>query len=298
MALRRASRLHGLHQVLGVFVPLWWMCRGGALNPRLFFQIVSLEMRKRMSYRADFWINAVVGLAVTIGITYFITLAVFDGSGQDIVAGFTKSSMLVYFVVVALVAKLVTLTEFEHAVSEDIYAGSLSRYLIYPAPYGVVKFAMSLGPLAPGVLQCVLFAAWMPFTFGWPEGITWASAAMCAPALALAILLQFLITFPIQSVAFWAENVWSLMVANRLASRLLGGMLIPIALFPSWSQKTVQVLPFRFLFAFPADVLLGRVGPAEWAVGLAIGSAWCLGFIAMSMLIWRRGSLQYTGVGL
>jgi len=268
------------------------------VNPRLFLQIVSLETRKRMSYRADFWINAVVGLAVTIGITYFIALAVFDGSGQPVVAGYTKSTMLVYFVIVALVGKLVTLTEFDHSISEDIYAGSLSRYLVYPAPYGVVKFAMSLGALAPGLLQCALFACWMPFTFGWPPGITWLSAAMCAPALALAILLQFLITFPIQSVAFWADNVWSLMVANRLASRMLGGMLLPIALFPGWAQPTVRLLPYRFLFAFPTDVLLGRVGPAEWAVGLVVGSAWCFGFIAVSALIWRRGSLQYTGVGL
>ncbi|MFM8980580.1 MAG: hypothetical protein ACKOSS_08980, partial [Planctomycetia bacterium] len=51
-------------------------------------------------------------------------------------------------------------------------------------------------------------------------GITAATVAGCVLALAVGNLLQFTLAWPIQGVAFWAENVWSLMVALRFVGSL------------------------------------------------------------------------------
>jgi len=117
-------------------------------------------------------------------------------------------------------------------------------------------------------------------------------------AIVVANLLNFLITFPIQLIAFWADNVWSLMVMHRFASALLGGMLAPLAFFPESAQRALEALPFRYLFAFPVETLLGRVSPAEWAAGMAIAMGWCGVMAMIGRAVWRRGTLQYTGVGI
>ena len=264
----------------------------------LIRDLLTTEIRRRMIYRADFWVSAISGLAVRLGVAYFIVQAIFAGSGRSGIGGYTERGMLLYYVAAILVGKLVQTTELEQNISQDIYESGLTRYLLYPVPYAAVKYVQQLGALGPALVQILLFGAWVPFVVGIPGEVTLAAVLMALGAIAVANLLQFLITFPIQLVAFWADNVWSLMVMHRFASALLGGMLVPLALFPEAVQRVLAALPFRYLFAFPVETLLGRVGPAEWAAGMAIGILWC-GVIAIAgRAVWRRGTLQYTGVGI
>jgi ABC-2 type transport system permease protein len=260
--------------------------------------MVGIEARKRMSYRADFWVNSLVGFATELGVAYFIVLAMFAGS--DRVGGFSRDGMLLYYVAAILFARVVRSTDMEWAVADDIYQGALSRYLLYPVSYGLLKYATQIGALVPLFVQIFLFGAWAPFVLGIPEGmnVTPFTALMCAGALVLANALHFMVTYPIQLVAFWAENCWSLMVAHRILAFLLGGLMIPLALFPSWAQPALSALPFKYMFAFPVDALLGRLTPAEYATGVGVALAWCGVSAAISAAVWRRGTLQYTGVGM
>ncbi|HTF56630.1 MAG TPA: ABC-2 family transporter protein [Planctomycetota bacterium] len=260
--------------------------------------LLTTEIRRRMSYRADFWLSAFSALAVRLAVVWFIVKAVFAGSGRPGIGGYDAQGMLVYYSAAILVGKLVQTTELEQGISQDIYEGALTRYLLYPVPYGVVKYVQQLGALGPAIVQLVLFGAWLPFVVGIPRGFTAAGIAMGIGAIAVANLLQFLITFPIQLIAFWADNVWSLMVMHRFASALLGGMLAPLSLFPDSAQRVLQALPFRYLFAFPVETLLGRISAAEWCAGMVVALAWCGMMALVGRAVWRSGTYQYTGVGI
>ncbi len=260
--------------------------------------LLTTEIRRRMSYRADFWISAFASLAVRMAVSWFIVKAVFEGSGRPAIAGYDANGMFLYYVAAILVGKLVQTTELEQGISQDIYEGGLTRFLLYPAPYGVVKYMQQLGALGPALVQILLFGAWIPFVLGFPREISAAGIMMGAGAILMANLLQFLITFPIQLVAFWADNVWSLMVMHRFAAALLGGMLAPLSLFPETAQRVLEALPFRYLFAFPVETLLGRISPGEWAAGMAVGLGWCGVMTLIGRAVWRRGTFQYTGVGI
>jgi len=265
---------------------------------RVFWAIAGVEARKRMAYRIDFWINAVVGFVAELGVAWFIVLAMF--SGAERMGGYSRNGMLLYFVAVILAARIARSADMDWAIADDIYQGALSRYLLYPANFVVLKYAAQVGALLPSIIQVILFGAWVPFVLGVPEGlqVTPGTAAMCLGALAMANLLHFMSTLPLQLVAFWADNCWSLLVAHRIVASLLGGLLLPLSLFPSWSQTALAALPFRYMFAFPVDALLGRVSPADYAVGMAVALVWCGLFAAVSAAVWRRGTLQYTGVGM
>ena len=60
------------------------------IQPRLLWRVTSLEARTHMSYRVDFWLNAVVGFVADFGVVYFLWMAVFRESGFAADAG-TKS---------------------------------------------------------------------------------------------------------------------------------------------------------------------------------------------------------------
>lgn len=258
-----------------------------------------------MSYRVDFWINAVLGFVVELTIAYCLWSAIFEASGQATLGGFTFEGMLLYYVTAILIGKLVRGQERELSVARDIYEGSLNRYLIYPTVYGLFKYAEHLGGLLPALVQTLLFGVVafqvLPLAAemqGDEMNIGPASVAGAVVLVAMANLLAFMLRFPIQAVAFWADNVWSLNVMLRLATELFGGLLLPLSLFPDTVVTALHWSPFPYLFYVPVQTFLGRVGFEQWLQGLAVMVFWCLVIGAVSLWIWRRGERSYSGVGI
>jgi ABC-2 type transport system permease protein len=267
---------------------------------RLFTHVLSIQARKVMSYRADFWTNAVVTFFVEMAIAWFLWTAIFRETGRATIGGFTEDGMIVYYLAAILLGKLARGSEQDINVATDIYEGALTKYLLYPSSYFGFKYAEFLGTALPALVEFALFGAAALLLLDVPPDVhvTPASALMAAGAVAVANLLYFVLIFPMQEVAFWADNVWTLNVMFRFASQMLGGFLLPLSLFPDWSQPGLAVLPFRFLYYFPAMTLIGRVSFAEWAAGMALALGWCAAVGGVSYVVWRRGTRQYTGVGI
>ncbi len=270
------------------------------MTGRLFVQVASIEARKRMSYRVDFWINALIGFVAEFGIVWFLWGALYAESGKTVIAGFDFDQMLVYYVVAILFGKVVRGTEFDAHVSQDIYEGGLNRYLVFPASYVGFKYAQHIGSLLPAFIQMALFGGlWLAFAGGrGAEDMTATGAIMSVSTLLLANLLYYAMSFVLHAVAFWADNVWSLIVALRFVTSLLGGLMFPLALFPGSVQTVNEWLPFRNLFALPAETLLGRSGFDDWAQGMVVGLLWLAILSALGRVVWRRGNLQYSGIGM
>jgi ABC-2 type transport system permease protein len=270
------------------------------VTPRLFLAVAGVEARRKMAYRVDFWLTALVGIAVEFALAWFLWRAVFEATGADRIGGYGREALVAYSLAAVLVSRLVRGPEFEGVLSQEIYEGALSRALVYPVPYAGLKYAQHVGWLAPYLLQAVLLALAALLLLPLPEGvrITPLSLAMAVASLVVGNALHFLISFPVQAVAFWAENVWSLAVTQRLVVNLLGGFLVPLAVFPDWSQEILRWLPFRLFFQWPVETLLGRLSFAAWLEGLLLALAWGAAIGLLSWGVWRRGRLRYTGVGM
>ena len=270
------------------------------MSARLFLQVMSMEARRRMSYRVDFWINAVAGFLAEFAIVYFLWKAMYAESGADVIAGFTFEQVLVYYVVAILVGKIVRGTEFDGQPSEDIYQGGLNRYLVFPAPYFGIKYAQATGALLPAVVQAVLFGGtwWLVTGGAGMEGVTFVGCLMALSALLLANLLYYMMAYALHCISFWADNVWSLLVALRFTTSLLGGLMLPLALFPDGLRRVNEFLPFRNLFALPAEAFLGRITVDAWMEGMVVGGVWLVVVSALARVVWHRGQLQYSGIGI
>ncbi len=270
------------------------------MKARLFLHVFTIQARKLMSYRADFWLSSVVSFFVELAIMYYLWRAVFAESGSDRIGGFSLDAMILYYVSALLLGKLIRGNDRDVTVSTDIYEGGLTRYLLYPSSYFTFKYAEHLGTLLPAAVQLVIFGVLYGVIAGIPHDValTPATVAMAAISVAASNLLHFALLYPIQLVAFWADNVWSLNVMFRFACMMLGGLMLPLSLFPDWAQPILAVLPFQYLFYVPAMTLLGQVPAAEWALGVAASLGWTAAIALVTRLVWQRGTFQYTGVGI
>lgn len=270
------------------------------MRPRLFLAVLAQQTRRLLSYRADFWLHAVVSFATHLILAVAVWRAIFAASGRAEIGGLTYPRMVVYSLAVVLVGRLVRGEERQHGIAQDIYEGHLTRYLLYPTPYVGMKYAEHLGSVGPGLLQAAAFALVVaPFLpAGATDGIDLASVAGAALLAAVGSLVYFLVLYLVQAVAFWADNVWSLNVTVRFSSELLGGLLLPLSVFPEGAQRVLGWLPFPSVFYWPVRTLLGDVGLAAWTRALVVGLGWCVLLAVASHFVWRRGYRSYSGVGI
>ncbi len=270
------------------------------MSPRLFFVLATVEARKRMSYRTDFWITVVVTFAVEVGIALALWTAIFEQSGQTTIGGLSRDGMVLYYVVAILLGKLIKGENRESTLAEDIYSGGLTRYLMFPMSYFAAKFAERLGGMVPALVQLIALGGISALTIDLSAAgeITAGSIARTVLAVALGHILAFLLSALLESLAFWADNVWSLEVLLRFLGFLLGGQMLPLHLFPPPMQPLLDWLPFRFFYYFPTTTLTNGLDTAAYLSGMGVAVGWC-GLLALATrAAWRRGSLVYTGVGI
>ncbi len=266
----------------------------------LFFKIVNLELRKQMSYRVDFWVNTVVSFFAAMGVMYFLWTSIFATTGEYKIGGYTLQEMILYYVMVILIAKLVRGSTQMTGVADDIYTGSLTKYQLFPTSYLTFKYAEHLGSLLPAIIQLILFGALSPLIFDFPDSIhiTPMNIIICMGVVLMANLLFFTITLALQLIAFWADNVWSLIVMNHFISGLLGGAMLPLELFPDWARSILSYTPFAYLYHFPVRILTGDISTPHLWLGIGVMSCWILILSSGAWCIWKAGNKQYTGVGI
>ena len=266
---------------------------------RLAIQVVSIELRRTFTYRFEFWFRFLGTLFANVALAYFLWKAIFAQTGAHQIEGYTFPAMVFYYVLVPLVINI-TRTHESGFMAGEIYTGTLTRYLVFPMSFFVYKYASTVASTLVGVLQLGIIVAGYALIVGFPAELqlTPASFAMGLSVGILAGALNFYIMSCIEMVAFWADNIWSLGVMFMFLTRLLGGAMLPLAMFPDTVQQILPFTPFPYLISFPVLSLMGRVSLDAWLQGILVMVVWMVAFALLQQLIWKRGSVHYAGVGI
>jgi ABC-2 type transport system permease protein len=269
-------------------------------NSAWMTQVFSLELRKLLSYRFDFWMQFLLPTLGQLAIAYFLWRAIYAANPGQALGGYSFHAIMLYYLLASLVNRVIEGPGWKSGISVEIYEGTLTRYLIYPVSFFAYKV---MSHLASGVfswIQLLVTVAVFLALFGVPADshLSLVSLLTGTGALLLGSLIAFLMLSIVDMVAFWADNVWSLQVMLRFALQLSGGYLIPLALFPDWAQNSLRFLPFPCVISFPIRALMGTLSPHEILFYSLSSVVWIGILSAVLSLIWKRGLYQYSGVGI
>jgi ABC-2 type transport system permease protein len=147
-------------------------------------------------------------------------------------------------------------------VDQDVRTGALTIQLIRPLSYPLYRLWVSLGERAVRFLLNALVGSTIAWLFVGPISFSPTGLAIFALALPLAFVLDFLGNLLIGLGAFWLEDTTGLTLIYSRLTMILGGMLIPIGLFPEALQSLLRSLPFASIVGGPARLF---VSP-DWAL--------------------------------
>jgi ABC-2 type transport system permease protein len=72
---------------------------------------------------------------------------------------------------------------------------------------------------------------------------------------------------------------------------------VPLDLLPDWMMAVANLLPFRWSFGFPIEVLLGRLSRGDIVIGFAAQYLWFVIGLGALHVLWRSGVKRYSAVG-
>jgi ABC-2 type transport system permease protein len=78
---------------------------------------------------------------------------------------------------------------------------------------------------------------------------------------------------------------------------LLGGSAVPVGLFPDRLRSIGEILPFRAMLGFPAEIATGDLDSTAMLTGYAWQSLWLFALFIIARMIWRRGVDRFVAIG-
>lgn len=236
-----------------------------------------------------------IGMVLEPVIYLVIWSTVARASGGQ-VGGFSAGDFAAYFITMMLVNHF-TFSWIMHDFEFRIRRGEFSPRLLRPLHPIHSDFADNLTyKLLTGPVMLPAAAA-LALAFHPHWTLSPGAVAAFIPALLLGLGVRFVCEWVLALAAFWTTRVGSINQVYFAGLLFLSGRMAPLSLFPAPIQTIAAISPFRWMMAFPVEVLLGRLTTTEILTGLLVQLAW----LAIALLVmagfWRVGIRRYTAVG-
>jgi ABC-2 type transport system permease protein len=245
-----------------------------------------------VAYRAEF----VVWLLSTN--MPLVMLALWSAVARDGKVGrFGQAEFTAYFLA-ALVVRLLTGAWVIWELNYEIRQGTLAYRLLRPIHPLVVYACENVAAMPLRIVLALPIALALLLTVG--------ATHVTRDPLLLAIfpvsvfgawLITFLAMSLVGALAFWLESATSIFEVWLGLFGVFSGYLVPLELFPAWVQSLARVLPFRYMLAFPTELLVGML-PRPRALGeLAIQWLFVVGLLLATRAAWRLGLRRFAAYG-
>jgi ABC-2 type transport system permease protein len=262
-----------------------------------YWHVVRIGIQNTLVYRFNFLARAAFTL-VPLMATIYVWRTIYEGR-ESSVLGYTLGKMVSYYLLALLVDTFTAVTDDDWQVASDIKDGNINQFLLKPMDYLTYRFCLfGAGRLIYAIaalLPLGLFFLWHRAELYLPAaGSTYAWFLL---SLALAGLLQFLISYIMALMAFWVLEVSTLIILLYGLEYAASGHLFPLDILPPLAQSLIMWTPFPYEVFLPVSIYLEQVSRVNLVQGIAIQCLWVAIMYGVARWVWQRGIRRYSAVG-
>jgi ABC-2 type transport system permease protein len=261
---------------------------------RPYLAILTLRFREVAQYRAAAW--AGVFTQVMFGFILFMSLAAFT-EGNPSRSPMTREALLAYIWLGQAFLGLLP-WNVDRDVVAMVKTGSVVYELARPLDIYALWFCRALGwRLSATALRCVpllvLTGVVLPFTslreYSLPAPPSLASASAFVLAMIVAVVLGITLTMLMQVTILWTSSVDGVQRLAPALIMLLGGVIVPLPMFPERLQTVLYALPFRGVVDLPFRTYSGDLSPRAALLGMVVSGLWAIVLVLLGRAIMARG---------
>jgi ABC-2 type transport system permease protein len=260
---------------------------------RAFPTLLRIGVAEVVAYRAEFlvWI-----LTTNMPL---VMLALWHAVAADAPVGrFDQAQFTAYYLGV-LAVRLATSNWMAWQMSMEIRDGTLSSKLLRPIHplYGYAADHLAAIPMrilvVSPIVAGLIVTSWGRLVRHDPKLLLILMASVVG-----AWLLMYFSMVLLGSLAFFVDSAMGPFELWIAVHALFSGYLIPLEVLRGWmGSAVVDWMPFRFMLAFPVEVLVGLMSPGDalWQLGAQWLYVAVTGVLALR--VWRTGVRRYAAFG-
>ncbi len=269
-----------------------YLARGMSRTLRALPTLLRVGFAEAVAYRAEFlvWI-----LSTNMPL---VMLALWSAVAREAPVGrFGPRDFAAYYLA-SLVVRQLTGAWVVWELNAEIRQGTLASKLLRPIHPLLAYAAWNVAAVPVRLVIAVPVALLLLFTAA-GENVTRDPRllALFPVTVFAAWLISFLAMSIIGSLAFWFESATSLFEVWFGLFGIFAGYLLPLELYPHWVGALARWLPFRYMLAFPVELLTGTLSRAEAAHQLAVQLGYVAFLLVATRLVWRAGVRRFSSVG-
>lgn len=250
-----------------------------------YLEVGRVALRSRTAY---LWDQVLANLYLAVIMFVFVQLwkVTYAYSNADGFAGYSLADVIWYLV--ATEAIVWSMPRIHRVLEQEVKDGDVALRLNKPYTYLLFHYSQFIGEgllqlataLAVGGLTAYLLVGGFPFQ--------WAAAPVFLLLWLTTQSINFFYAASIGLLAFWVEEVSGIYILFDRVKWILGGMLLPLELYPAAVRRVAEALPFRYMIAGPARLLVKFSWSGVWSL-LGSQAVWLLVFGAVCAGIYRLG---------
>lgn len=196
-------------------------------------------------------------LPFSLGIIYLVWSKLYAEHPElAAVSGMDLNAVVCYYLVTNIILFITAKFWYlNYPIWVDINKGNLSVYLARPIDYMAFRFFREGGNLALNSLLGAASVLVIGAVFGLCD-LSVLRFFIFLLSLAESIVLIFFLQFMIGTMTFWTDKIFGVRDVLLHIVQFLSGLVLPLAFFPAWARAALEVLPFKFIYNYPAMVLI------------------------------------------
>lgn len=178
----------------------------------------------------------------------------YGSKDQSNIIGLSLNQVLWYLVVTESI--VISRTRLERTIEDEIRSGNVCYSIIKPYSYILLHICNGFGERIIRFLINLFIGCFLMLILSIKITIHINSIIYILIAIVLAIIIDMSFSILFGLFAFWIENSSPLYFVFTRAQMILGGLLVPITVFPETLKKIAMVLPFRYIVYEPAMIFV------------------------------------------
>jgi ABC-2 type transport system permease protein len=248
-----------------------------------YFEIAKINFMNNLVYFSEFLLKS---LFILVILFIFINIWKAVYAGRELVEGFSLAMMIWYLL---LAESIVTSgSTVVRELNTDIQGGGVAYQLNKPYSYIGYYFTKSISYKLIGFTVTFIVGSILVYSMLGGISFSFSNLPYLLLLIFLALILDFFMLLCIALLAFWFEDTTSFRWIYDKIMFTIGGMLIPLEIFPKWLANISNILPFSFAVYQPAKLFVDFTFDRFLHV-LCLQLIYILVFLAIAILIYRKG---------
>ena len=251
-----------------------------------YWAIFKINLRARVA----FFINVVArSLALVFRIWMYsqLFIAGYHSLEKTTIGSFTIG-MTVWTIMFTQCFRSATRPRVFETINDEVKSGGIAYTLIKPLSFILFHYCGFMGRMLPGIATNLLVGVFLAYFFIGLIPITLSGIVAGVLLLFLGYTLDFLINLIIGLTAFWYENNEPFDKIYQHTQYVLGGLIVPVALFPDTLKIFAEYLPFSHLY-YSASRIFVCFDEHLFITFLLIQSCWILFCGLLALILYTRG---------